>query len=68
MRGSGRRHKRSPGNYMVATEDLAGFGERGVAGLKLRSRDPATRNEPKQDPFTMSRRLEERFGVIVSRI
>jgi hypothetical protein len=53
---------------MFATEDLAGFGGRRVAGLKLRSRDPATRNEPKQDPFTMSRRLEERFGVIVSRI
>ena len=42
---------------MIANWGLNVFGVRRVAGFYVRSRDPATRNEPKQDPFTMPRRL-----------
>jgi hypothetical protein len=39
--------------------------ERANALIDLRSRDPATRNGPKQYPFTIELRLEERdWGIV----
>ena len=43
---------------MIANWGLDVFGVRRVAGSYVRSRDPATRNEPKQDPFTMQEGYE----------
>jgi len=34
--------------------------------LNCGSRDPATRNEPKQDPFTIIRRLAIRLEAVVT--
>jgi hypothetical protein len=43
---------------VIANWGVCVFGVRRVAGSYVRSRDPATRNEPKQDPFTIQEGYE----------